>query len=356
MGGSNVLRVARTDSKSDESVIIRIVQANTDRLDLQIFGTDGEHVYVGKTRHSTVEKLQTKSFSGSLRQWQSVLAATLLHQADALADAIVDNVELAATVGDGLAIIVRKNIDGITQRLGEISLKLNDDEEISLFDWTAESAAGVTILQQERAELQKQIEQREQHIKTLQKQLQDAQEERNRHDKQLMLKFSQLLNSKKQKIRKQQRLLVKANIATSSDGADDDDDDNDGPLKLLPRNTPGKDKKRKAEDDSLDQQIKDESPEEEEDGDASTVNTSSSRQATPELDSSDEENNSTVPTAAQRKQAGPAGATNTSSTESKQLRIPPKRELPFGKRDEPASNGGKQGDEAEADEETDDEL
>lgn len=113
MKNSTVIKVPRTDA-DDESVLLRIEQENSNKLDLALFGTDGEHVYVGKIRHTAVEKLQNKTFNGSLQDWQTILFAKFLHQADALTKPIVNDVELVTIAGDQLSIILRKNIDGIT--------------------------------------------------------------------------------------------------------------------------------------------------------------------------------------------------------------------------------------------------
>ena len=114
MVSSTVIRVPRADTEAGQPILLRIEQAKPDRLDLHLFATDGENVFVAKTKHSTVERLQNTSFSGDLKQWQTILFATLVQQAKAVADSASQNVELAASFADNLEIIVRQHIGGIT--------------------------------------------------------------------------------------------------------------------------------------------------------------------------------------------------------------------------------------------------
>ncbi|KAF2157249.1 hypothetical protein K461DRAFT_264174 [Myriangium duriaei CBS 260.36] len=362
MKNCTVVKVPRADA-DDESVLLRIEQDNPNRLDLALFGTDGEHVYVGKIRHSTVEKLQNKSFNGSLEDWQTILFAIFSHRPDALAKPVANDVELATIAGDQLTIIIRKNIDGITQRLGEVVLKQKDDEEISLFDWTLESAAEVGDLRQKGIDLQRQITKRDKEIEDLKKQVQNAASERDLYVKGLSLKFSELLNSKKAKIRDQQRLLKSANLSSpvEADGED---------AGISPKIT-AKGKKRKAENgEATEQPEDDDASEAEGDGNMSDAASSRTRTPTPGPETSGDDsdvprNDETASKAASDfkhransnpNQTDPAQGEDSPSHKW-QSKIPPRRELPVGMRPQRGAGAKAQpGKPEDDDEETDDEL
>lgn len=145
MGSPLVLKLPNADKESDGPILLRIEQPNEQRLDLQLFATDGESVFVGKIRHSTVEKLKNTSFGGSLEEWQTILFATLSQQAKALASPVAEHIELAASVSDNLVIVIRRNVDGITvscatKRSGLASLSA--DKDIATPWWDHAEAEG----------------------------------------------------------------------------------------------------------------------------------------------------------------------------------------------------------------------
>lgn len=105
-----VIRVPGAGPDSEKNVILRVVQTEPERLDLQLVGTDGEYVYVGKTRHSTVEKLQTRYFKGDLADWHIILQAKLLRREDALDNALAQDVSLdfSVTAGEKLTLAIHR--------------------------------------------------------------------------------------------------------------------------------------------------------------------------------------------------------------------------------------------------------
>jgi len=111
---TTILRIPRSGHDNDEFVIVRVEQNDSSRLDLYFCGTDGESPFVTRVKHSVVEKLKNKAFTGTLDEWQTVLFALFTHREESLNQDVVKDVELVSTVDDSLTIIIRKNIDGIT--------------------------------------------------------------------------------------------------------------------------------------------------------------------------------------------------------------------------------------------------
>lgn len=246
----------------------------------------------------------------------------------------------------------------VQQRLGEVILKQKDDEEISLFDWTLESAARVSDLMQRGTELQSQITKRDREIEDLKERVQNAAKERDLYVKQLSLKFSELLNSKKAKIRDQQRLLKSASITSpiDTDGANDEPS----------ASTTAKGKKRKAENGAIVEPPEDDdATEDEEEGNMSDAASSRTRTPTPDAETSGDESDGPASKVAsdnkRRANSKPSQSeparTIDSSSRSKDWKIPPRRELPVGMGGQGATTAKAQPSAPEDDEEeTDDEL
>ena len=129
---------------------------------------------------------------------------------------ITEAVELAASIeGDGLSIVFRRNIEGIIQRLGEIILKRDVEQEIELFDWVQTAVKRSNNLETRVAQLQHRFTEQQDQVQKLNKQLDDFIKAKEDHETDLLEKFQRLLNEKKLKIRDQQRLLNSANTGSA---------------------------------------------------------------------------------------------------------------------------------------------
>ena len=113
----------------------------------------------------------------------------------------------AAIIGEQLAIIFRKNISGITQRLGEIILVKDEAQEVDAIAWASTAILRCDDLEKEVEELKRKYEQQRTTTQDLQQQLEDLIEAKKQHENALLEKFRDILNAKKLKIRDQQRLL-----------------------------------------------------------------------------------------------------------------------------------------------------
>ncbi len=147
-------------------------------------------------------------------QWGSVLRTSLLHQRAQKSEvAPVEKLETVATIAGGvIAIHFRNNISGITQKLGEILLKQNEDEEIDAIKWCGVAVQRSTNLEAEIQDLTARYDEQGKTIEKLNNQLEELIEAKKTHEGHLLEKFRELLNSKKLKIRHQQRLLASAKV------------------------------------------------------------------------------------------------------------------------------------------------
>lgn len=111
-----------------------------------------------------------------------------------------------------LTLVFRRNISGVTQRLGEISLQLDENQEIALFEWTATAADQVGDLETALRDLNVKYQDQSKISQKLSEQLDELIEAKKEHETRLLEKFQALLNTKKLKIRDQQRLLATAKV------------------------------------------------------------------------------------------------------------------------------------------------
>ena len=149
--------------------------------------------------------------------WESILLSTLLIQVHndgkGLEPGTSEKLELAASITESqLLLVFRRNISGITQRLGEIALHKNDDESIELYEWAAAAADTTTDLARAVRELDIKFQDQANTIKKLNQQLENLIQAKKEHETLLLEKFQALLNTKKLKIRDQQRLLAGAKV------------------------------------------------------------------------------------------------------------------------------------------------
>ena len=127
----------------------------------------------------------------------------------------LETLEINATiVGDQLVIIFHKNISGIIQRLGEVSLNKDESQEIDPVNWAATAVLRSTALEEEVGNLEGKCDEQSKIIESLNQQLQALTAAKLQHENALLEKFRDLLNAKKLKIRDQQRLLSRSDVHT----------------------------------------------------------------------------------------------------------------------------------------------
>ena len=167
-------------------------------------------------RHNRISKLQDRKSQLEGKEWENVLSSVLLQDYNlARASDQNEKVEAIASIIDSqLSISFRKNISGITQRLGEILLSENQDLELDTVRWTSIAVRRSMSLEQSIQDLTLKYESANQTIEKLNSQLDDLVAAKRDHEEALLIKFKDLLNNKKLKIRDQQRLLASAKVNT----------------------------------------------------------------------------------------------------------------------------------------------
>ncbi|EOD49504.1 putative dna double-strand break repair and vj recombination xrcc4 protein [Neofusicoccum parvum UCRNP2] len=220
MAAKKILRIRRTDVDShDEATpayaLVSVEPAGPQPLDVRLVGTEGENVFAASIRESQIKNFRDrKNKTGDDHEWETILRDSLLNIPAGGDDArLLDNLEIVASVSDQrLNITVRKNIQGITQRLGAIPLAEDRDTEIEFFEWTAIAVEAASAARDEARNLQNKYEAQQVTISELKSQLDDLIQAKHDHENALLAKFQELLNAKKLKIRDQQRLLAGAKV------------------------------------------------------------------------------------------------------------------------------------------------
>lgn len=91
-----------------------------------------------------------------------------------------------------------------------MKLRYDPGLEIELFEWTGIAADTATAIEKQQLELESNLRARDQDLAKMRQQLEDLTSAKKNHEDELLEKFRNLLNSKKLKIRDQQRLLAGA--------------------------------------------------------------------------------------------------------------------------------------------------
>lgn len=208
-----VLRLKRTDLKS-EHLLVNVTRQGPSDLDLKLIATDQKNLYHASLKEASVKKLQAPNFTGDLEQLKTTLSFALLHRSPGGARPdFLQGVETVSSIsGTTATITFRKNIDGITQRLGTIEFKQNDEPEIDVFDWVDCAVATSDDLRAQLESLQESASSQQDQIAKLTKDLDDLVKAKKKHEDEMLSKFAALLNAKKLKIRDQQRLLNGAHV------------------------------------------------------------------------------------------------------------------------------------------------
>lgn len=172
---------------------------------------------INLVKHSRIQRLRTKHSPVDEAEWETVLRGTLLQQRiEGTARGALEDIELtAAIVEDQIIVAVRKNISGITQRFGEVTLKRDEDQEIDTITWVSTAVIRSQVLEQEVEELRTRCKKHGEAAAKLDQQLQSLITSQTDLTNTLFQKFAAILNKKKLKIRDQQRLLATAKVNQS---------------------------------------------------------------------------------------------------------------------------------------------
>ncbi|KAK7417139.1 hypothetical protein QQX98_004742 [Neonectria punicea] len=118
-----------------------------------------------------------------------------------------------------ISITIRKETQGITQRLGAITLKHDDEQPIELFEWCGAAVEASASSKQAVVDLTTQSRDSEAAVAQLKSQLEELIQAKDEDETALLRKFRDLLNEKKVKIREQQQVLAAGSFNASHPGS-----------------------------------------------------------------------------------------------------------------------------------------
>lgn len=206
MTDTHVLRIPRTD-EDGTFILVQVSSAGSKDLDVKLVATEGLAPYKVKLRHDRISTLKVKNGPCSEDEWERFLTAILLGRDSA------PDIEAAAHVAeeDSITVTIRRRVQGITQRLGTLSLKYDEDEDIQLFEWCSTSVAAREAAKADLTSATARAEELESAVTELKNQLEELILAKQSDESVMLEKFRDLLNEKKVKIREQQRILASGN-------------------------------------------------------------------------------------------------------------------------------------------------
>ncbi|PNY26641.1 Uncharacterized protein TCAP_03436 [Tolypocladium capitatum] len=342
MAPMRVLKFPRSDNEST-CVLIQVTSAGRKPLDLKLVATEGDEPYACVLKHDRVASLRAKNCPVSEKEWEQILDSLL--QA-----ALVEDIQATATVqtASSISLTVRKQVQGITQRLGAVTLSCDQNEGIELFQWCETALDALSKSKEEAASSTKKVNDLEAAVMGLQVQLDELVQAKSDDEAALLQKFRDLLNEKKVKIRQQQKIMAASSVNRDRTASPQPSQVAD--VQIARRPAQSRSTKRKAgaanveeatgddqdevmEDDAVKQEPDDTDPGDTSQGTASTA-----------ADDDDEE------MAVQSARGSAQDSKRQKHPPKRVSQAPPPRSLPFANRKAPASAG------AEQDTDSDDEL
>lgn len=355
-------------AKDGRTIVLKVEQTGKKPLDVQVVGCDGETVYVATLQHHKLGQLRKKKYNGSDDEWEAVLSHFLLQtQPEDKHAKALDGLHMVYSMkDDDIVLVIRKDVENIKVTWGEIDLP-NSELEIDPVDWARISAEAHTSAVKELADLKTKVNESQSTIRQLEKQLEDFLEAKRQSQNEMAEKFMVILNEKKKTIRDQQRLLAGAKVDKITATAVQSNRKTATPRKPGPSRT----SKRKAvaKEEPVSQAAEEQMELDEETEDEEQLQEASTPDRMSGDETEDEGLESPKESASQSKGKSPDGsntrstrtASTTKTSNPAQTREPPpRRELPFGRRNTRNKPEEKQpspppAEEEDDDDETDDE-
>ncbi|KID91587.1 DNA double-strand break repair and VJ recombination XRCC4 [Metarhizium guizhouense ARSEF 977] len=202
MAPKQILKFSQSENESSY-VLVQVSSKGSKPLDLKLVGTEGEAPYVCSLRHDRVASLRVKNCPVSEAEWQTILQSIFEQQP-------LPDIQASATVqsGSSVSLTVRKQVQGITQRLGAITLTHDGGEAIELFEWCATSVDAVTQAKAAASASDARVRDLQTSVGELESQLDELVAAKQEDEVVLLQKFRDLLNEKKVKIREQQKIIT----------------------------------------------------------------------------------------------------------------------------------------------------
>ncbi|KJY01263.1 hypothetical protein TI39_contig298g00014 [Zymoseptoria brevis] len=376
---SSILRVRRQEKQAHPGhLLIHIDHIGPKQLDLKLIGTDHSHLYHASLDQSSLKSLQASNFTGDLQQWKTTIAYAFLHQTPPgpFPD-FLRGVELVAKITrvsdekGTVTITVRRNIGGITQTLGSLDLEQDDTrEEVGFVEWVDVAAATADDLRLQLDQSLASSSTQQDRITQLTAELDQLVKAKREHEDELLSKFAALLNTKKLKIRDQQRLLSRANV--NAEALDDVRSARGSSSNASRKAGASRGAKRKAKTGSAAESEDEDVTDEGGDEDNQQETPSNSDEEATEHDDECDSGFAPAPPASQSSARALRSQTTTKASQAQsgdameiddEADVPSRRELPFGGRKTtwkeptpPPLKGNPPAEDGADDEETDDEL
>lgn len=359
MTARHIIAVAAADRKKP-GLVVDVKQTGSDPLDVRLAASEGEYPYVATLKQRKIGRLKNKATDD---EWEVIMSYFLLQEhPEADKAGILENVRIEySLVGENVHLVIRRDVQGIKQTLGQIELERDPDEEMDPVEWAYMSAQTHNATIGKLHELSAKLASEQSHIAKLNAQLEDFIKTKDETEAAMLQQFMTLLNEKKRKIRDQNRLLagveVDQSVANDVQSAREETKSRKpGPSRSLKRKEPVRKTvaQTKAESDE-DQMEIDQSKAEEQD------NVSEPEPMTPEHSEDEEtededESAAPAPIASRvRGKSATSGSASAAASQASRSPPPPTRELPFSKR-KVAQQKASSPPAAEDNDETEDEL
>ncbi|OCL02153.1 hypothetical protein AOQ84DRAFT_357522 [Glonium stellatum] len=218
MAEQRIIRLPLTGADDESFVIVNVISNGPLPLDIKLLASEGNYPFVGQIEQRRTSKLRVdKRYNGSAEEWEAVLSYVLLQKdlGGEHAEA-ADGVEIVSSLAneDELKVVVQKRVGdgGILVTLGVISLTKDEEEEIDPLAWAGIAAQAAAVARDEVAELKSKLDVQQETVRKLNEQLEDLIKTKEENEIAMLEKFKELLNEKKLKIRDQQRLLAEAKV------------------------------------------------------------------------------------------------------------------------------------------------
>lgn len=218
MADQHILRLPLTGADDDSCVIVNVASNGPLPLDVKLLASEGNYPFVGQIEQRRISKLRIdKRYNGSAEEWDAVLSHQFLQKSlEGEHAKAADGVEVVSSLvsEDELKIVIQKHVGdgGILITLGVISLAKDEEEEIDPLAWTGIAAQAAAAARGEVAALKSKLDAQQETVRKLNAQLQDLIKTKEENENAMLEKFKELLNEKKLKIRDQQRLLAEAKV------------------------------------------------------------------------------------------------------------------------------------------------
>ncbi|CAH0040969.1 unnamed protein product [Clonostachys solani] len=208
---SRVLKFDRTDDES-RYVLLNVTSRGSKPLDLRIEATEGDEEYAQNLRHDKVVSHMVKNCPVTESEWQAILERLFTQEPQ-------PDIQVTATVetGTSITVTIRKSVQGITQRLGAITIGVAPGSEFNVLDWCATAVDAAAESKALTASTATKIQDFESTIADLKHQLDELIKAKDEDETALLFKFRDLLNEKKVKIREQQKVIESAPITRVDD-------------------------------------------------------------------------------------------------------------------------------------------